>query len=120
MDIISKIDEALKKPSFDEWLNNKKNYRKIKKEFEKNYSEYANEYGQDILDRREEDDVFDEDPIAAYEDDAHNQGYQAEYDAANNTIYNFKREFDYKRGDEQDSEKQYELADKMGYRPSFR
>lgn len=120
MDIIDKIEEALKpKPSFDEWLNDKKNYRKIEKEFEKNYSEYANEYGQDVLDQREEEDD-NEDPIAAYEDDAHNQGYQAEYDAANDTIYNLKKGFDYKRGDEQDDEKQYKLADKMGFRPSFR
>ena len=125
MDLLNKIDEATKpKPSFDEWLNDKKNYRKIKKEFMNNYDDLASEEGQNILDTEyydeENDEYILEDPIEAYENYAHTTGYTVEYGAAEYTIYKFKREFDYKRHDESDEEKQYVLAKKMGYRPSFR
>ena len=119
MDIIDKIDEALNKPSFDEWLNNKKNFKKIEKVFSKYYQMYAADEGQNIIDDDEEN-FWEGDPVLAYEDNAHNMGYVAEYSAAEDTIKKFKREFDYKRNDEKDEEKQYKLAEKMGYEPSFR
>jgi hypothetical protein len=120
MDIVKKIDESLNKSSFDDWLNDKKNYKKIEKKFNVYYNNYASEEGQSILDDEEDENFWDDDPIAAYEDNAHNMGYIAEYEAAHDTIKHLKREFDYKKNDENDEEKQYKLATKMGYKPSFR
>lgn len=117
------VTEARKvKPSFEEWLNDKRNLRKIKKKFESYYDDYARDAGEEMLDDPQyygHEDFADMDPISAYEDFAHSQGYIAEYSAAYNTIYDFHREFDYKRNDEKDEERQEKLIKKIGYRTSY-
>ncbi len=121
MDIVNKINEVLSKPSFNDWLNDRKNFKKIEKVFSRYYNTYAADEGESIIESEDEEENFwDDDPVSAYEDNAHNLGYIAEYKAAEDTIRKFKREFDYIKNDEKDEEKQYQLATKMGYEPSFR
>lgn len=119
-DVLLKINEALKKPSFWEFFFNKKNYKKIQKAWNTLYHEYAMDWGEQFLgdDRYySEEDLEEEevDPIEAYENYAHTQGYAAEYGAAEDLIKEFKREFDYQRGDEADEQKQEYLIHLMGY-----
>jgi transcription termination factor NusB len=50
MDLINRIDEATKKPSFTEYFFDKKNYKKLEKQFRKYHEDSAMEYGNDIVD----------------------------------------------------------------------
>lgn len=129
IDLIDKIDEIINKPSFEEFFLNKKNKRMIEKIWQKDYNELAMQYGEESMDdpqlygsyRDEETGEFDMevDPIEAYEDFAVHQGYPAEYEASSHTIKHFKNKYAYNKKDEYDEEKQYDLAEYMGYRPSF-
>jgi len=122
MDIIKKIDEAIQKPSFEEFFLNKKNKRMLSKVFDKYYYQYAAERGQDFLEDESfygGDNEIDMNPEDAYEDFAHADGYGAAYDAAENTIDDFKRKYDYKRNDESDEEKQVALGEFLGYKFSW-
>ena len=123
MDILNKIDEAIKKPSFEEFFLNKKNKRMLEKKFLKYYEEIAIEKGQEFLDddryySEEEQEEIEIDPVEAYENYAHTDGYSAYYEAAEFLIDNFKRKYDYKKNDESDEEKQYALSKFLGYEPS--
>ena len=121
MDLIDKIDEATKKPSFTEYFFAKKNYKKLEKQFRKHHEEAANEYGQDLLDQESE--YFEGEEVSgdeAYDTFAHTMGYQAEWDAAYYTILDNKSKYDYKRGDESDQNMYVdEFIDYMGYSTSF-
>lgn len=123
MDILNKIDEKTKKPSFEEFFLNSKNKKMVKKEWLKNYSQFASELGEDMLEDPQYYDGngidYEEDPVDAYENFAHSTGYQAEYDASSETILHFKNKYKYEKNDENDEEKQYNLAEFMGYEPSF-
>jgi hypothetical protein len=123
MNIINKIDEAIKKLSFEEFINSKKNKRMVKKIYDRYYEDYAMEYGQQSIDDPQlygsyadenGDFDFEVDQIEAYEDFAHAMGHIAEYSAAESTISDLKRKFDYKRGDETDEEKQEMLFKVLG------
>lgn len=121
MDLINRIDEATKKPSFTEYFFAKKNFKKLEKQFQRHQQEAANEYGQDLLDQESE--YFEGEEVSgdeAYDTFAHTVGYQAEYDAAYETIIDNKNKYDHKRGDESD-QNQYieEFIDYMGYSTSF-
>ena len=128
MDLIDRIDEATKKLSFVQYFFAKKNYKKLKKEYDAFHLELATEYGNDILDQEYEYDEeeygdyggYEVSPDEAYDNYAHTMGYQAEYDAATEIISNHKNKFDYKRGDDSDSN-QYLLnfIDYMGYSTDF-
>ena len=122
MDILNKINEAINKPSFEEFFLNKKNKRMINKEWQKHRSDVAREIGQDFLDDDRYyggDDDIEMDAEDAYDDFAHADGYSAYYTASEYTIEKFKRKYDYQRGDERDEDKQYELAKFLGYEPSL-
>jgi hypothetical protein len=114
--ILDKIDEKVVKPSFEEFFLNKKNKRMIEKVWIKNYDDAVNEIGMEWL----EDDRYDcedMDPDECYENYSHAAGGQAEYDASFQTIYHFKSKYDYKHKDENDEDKQYKLAEFLGYEP---
>ena len=124
MDLIDRIDEATKKPSFTEYFFAKKNYKKLYKQFLRYHEESAMEYGNDILDddryySEEEREEMEIDPSEAYDSYAHSMGYQAEYDAAYYTVLDNKSKYDYKRGDENDSEEVEDFIDYMGFSTSF-
>lgn len=129
MDLIDRIDEATKKPSFVQYFFNKKNYKKLKKEFDAFHLELAIEYGNDILDQEYEYDEEFEDygyggyevsSDEAYDNYAHTMGYAAEWDAAREVIEQHKRKYDYKRGDENDSNEYVDnFIDYMGYSTDF-
>jgi len=128
MDLIDRIDEATKKPSFVQYFFAKKNYNKLKKEFDDFHLELATEYGNDILDSEYEYDEeeygdyggYEVSPDEAYDNYAHTMGYSAEYDAAREVIENHKNKYDYKRGDETDSNHHiYGFIDYMGYSTDF-
>lgn len=123
MDIINKINEAINKPTFEQFFFAKKNYKKFQKEFDKLQSEYAMEYGNDIVDDeqyypQDEDEYEEVDPAEAYDNFAHGMGYQAEYDAASDFIDSYKRKYNYQKGDENE-EKAEMLIDYFGYSTSF-
>jgi len=59
------------------------------------------------------------DPVEAYDNFAHTDGYGCNYKASENTIEHFKRKYDYKRRDETDESKQYDLMIFLGYKPAF-
>lgn len=127
MDIIEKINEAITKPSFLEFFFNKKNFKKINKEWEDYYTEIARDAGDDIIwdpsygyvdDEGELD--YEVDPIDAYENFAHTTGYMAEQGAAEAVIRHFKNKYDYQKGDETDEEKQDLIIYLNGYTADFR
>ena len=120
MDLIDRIDEATKKLSFVQYFFAKKNFKKLEKQFRRYHEDLANEYGQDLLDQESE--YFEGEEVSgdeAYDTFAHTMGYQAEYDAANQTIQDNKSKYDYKRGDENDSEYMEDFIDYLGYSTSF-
>ena len=122
--IVDRIDEVINKPSFEEFFFNRKNYNMIKKVFDRYQSEYANEYGQDMLGDEQyysEEDLeeMEVSPDEAYDNFAHTQGYMAEYDAAYSTIEKFKNKYSYKRKDEDDQEKQTDIIILCGYTYDF-
>lgn len=121
MDLIDRIDEATKKPSFVQYFFNKKNYKKLKKEFDSLHLDYANQYGEDIIDQESE--YFEGEEVSgddAYDQFAHTMNYQAEWDASNDVVLNNKNKYDYKRGDETDSNEYIEdFIDYMGYSTEF-
>jgi len=125
MDLINRIEEATKKPSFTEYFFAKKNYKKLQKQFRKYHEDSAMEYGNDLVDDdqyySEEEREFEEiDPSEAYDNYAHTMGYQAEWDAAYYTVLDNKSKYDYKRGDESDQNEYVDdFIDYMGYSTSF-
>lgn len=125
-DILDKIDEAVNKPSFEEFFLNKKNKRMILKEFEKYYVEIAREAGEAMLDdeqyypKDEDEEEIEMDPVEAYENYASSDGYSAYYAAAEYTIDHFKRKYNSNRNDKDDEEKQSALSDFLGYKTSWR
>jgi hypothetical protein len=125
MDLIDRIDEATKKPSFTEYFFAKKNFKKLEKQFRRYQEDQAMEYGNDIVDDdqyySEEDREFEEiDPAEAYDSYAHTMGYAAEWDAAHYTILDNKSKYDYKRGDESDQNEYVDdFIDYMGFSTSF-
>lgn len=118
------LNEAKNKPSFVQYFFDKKNYKKLKKEYSELHSELANEYGQDLLgdpqyyDEEEMEEVSGDE---AYDNYAHTMGYMAEYDAASELILNHKNKYDYQRGDETDRGNEYivDLIEYMGYSTDF-
>ena len=124
MDIVNKIDEATKKPSFVQYFFSKKNYKKLKKQFDDLYNEMATEYGNDLLDQEyewdEESGDYEVSPDEAYDNYAHTMGYAAEWDTARGIIEQHKGKYDYKRGDELDSNHYVDdFIDYMGYSTDF-
>jgi hypothetical protein len=125
MDLVDRIDEATKKPSFVQYFFAKKNYKKLQNEFENYWSQNAQEMGQDFLedDRyyTEEELEFEEiDPMDAYDNFAHTAGYQVEWDSATEVVLSHKRKYDYKRGDEKDNNELLgDFIDYMGYSTSW-
>ena len=120
MDLIDRIDEATKKPSFVQYFFAKNNHKKLAKQYRRHHEDLANEYGQDILDQESE--FFEGEEVSgdeAYDQFAHTMGYAAEYDAATHVIMDNKSKYDYKRGDENDSEYMEDFIDYMGYSTSF-
>jgi len=120
MGLIDRIDEATKKPSFVQYFFAKKNMKKLEKQFRRHHQDYANEYGQDLLDQESE--YFEGEEVSgdeAYDTFAHTMGYQAEYDSATQVILDNKSKYDYKRGDENDSDLMEDFIDYMGYSTSF-
>lgn len=123
-DILDKIDEAIKKPSFEEFFLNKKNKRILSKKFLSYYDDIAAEKGQEFLEderfySEEELEEIEVSPEEAYDNFAHTDGYSAYYEAAAYTIEDFKKKYDYKRNDESDEDKQYALANFLGFKPSW-
>lgn len=126
MGIVNRIDEALKeKPSFAQYFFNKTNYRKLQKEFDRDYEDLAIEMGQDVIDderyySEEEREEMEIDPVEAYENYAHSMGYSAEWDAAHNVVMNNKSKYNYQRGDETDrNELIVDFIEYMGYAINF-
>jgi len=126
MNLISKIDEALKtKPSFVQYFFNKKNYKRFVKEFSELHNQFAMEYGNDVLDderyySEEEREEMEISPDEAYDNYAHSMGYMAEWDTAHELILNHKNKYDYQRGDETDSnEYTSEFIEYLGWSTSF-
>ena len=121
MDVIDKINEVTKKPSFVQYFFAKKNYKKLQKEFERAYYEYANQYGEDIKDQEYE--YFEGEEVSgdeAYDQFAHTMNYQAEWDAAHDVVMANKNKYDYQRGDERDGNEYIEdLIDYMGFTTEF-
>lgn len=125
MDILDKIDEAVNKPSFEEFFLNKKNKRKLNKEFLSYYEEIAMEKGQEYLEderyySQEEIEEMETDPVEAYENFAHADGYGAYYEAAELVIDNNKRKYNSNKNDKDDEDKQMDLFEFLGYKASFR
>jgi len=125
MDIIEKIDEAVSKPSFEEFFLNKKNKRNLNKEFLSYYEEIAVERGQEFLDddryySEEEQEEMEIDPVEAYENFAHADGFSVYYEAAELVIDNNKRKYNSNKNDKDDEDKQIALFEFLGYRASFR
>ncbi len=126
MNIINKIDEALKpKPSFFQYFFNKKNYKKLQKEYALYQNELAMQYGEDILGdsqyySEEEQEEMEISPDEAYDNFAHTQGYGAEWEAATELVLNHKRKYDYQRNDENDSNEYLdEFIQYMGFSTDF-
>jgi len=128
MDLIDRIDEATKKPSFLQYFFAKKNYKKLKKEFDAFHLELATEYGNDILDQEYEYDEeeygdyggYEVSPDEAYDNYAHTMGYAAEWEAASEIVEQHKRKYDYQRGDESDSNEYImHFIDYLGYSTDF-
>jgi hypothetical protein len=125
MDLIDRIDEATKKPSFTEYFFAKKNFKKLEKQFRRYQEESAMEYGNDMVDddtlySDEEREYEEIDPAEAYDNYAHTMGYAAEWDAAYYTILDNKNKYDYKRGDESDQNEYVDdFIDYMGFSTSF-
>jgi len=125
MDLIDRIDEATKKPSFVQYFFAKKNFKKLEKQFQEDHNDLAMEYGNDILDddryySEEDKEDMEISPDEAYDSYAHSMGYAAEYGAAETVILNNKSKFEYKRGDESDSNSYFEdFITYMGYSTNF-
>lgn len=125
MDILEKLNEAVNKPSFEEFFLNKKNKKKLNKEFLSYYEEIAMERGQEFLDddryySKEEQEEMEIDPIEAYENFSHADGYGAYYEAAEFVIDNNKRKYNSNKKDKDDEDKQMELFEFLGYKSSWR
>ena len=125
MDLIDRIDVATKKPSFVQYFFAKKNYKILEKQFQQYHNDLAMEYGNDILDddryySEEDKEDMEISPDEAYDSYAHSMGYAAEYDAAREVIENHKNKYDYKRGDESDSNSYLnDFITYMGYSTDF-
>lgn len=115
-DLVNRIDGKVAKPSFEEFFLNKKNKRMIEKVWVNNYDDAVNDIGMEWI----EDDRYDcedMDPDECYDNYSHAAGGDAELGASSQTIYHFRKIYDYKRKDESDYGKQYELAKFLGYEP---
>lgn len=109
-DLVDRIDEKTKKPSFEEFFFNKRNKHSIERKYDKHWDDAASAIGEEWLD----DDRYDCEDMEAsecYDNYSHAAGDQASYEASEYTIEDFKRKYDYKRGDERDEDKQYRLAE---------